>query len=95
MNDVPISTFEKAILATHHAKAKFLTREKVKDTFMGDTVWEGEVLVFDLEGHPTARLCYAWEVDGQVTAVLGEGPVKSAKLAVRAAIAAEAVADRP
>jgi hypothetical protein len=43
------------------------------------------------EDYPSATKCSAWEVDGEVTAVLGEGPVKSARLAVRAAIAAEAL----
>ncbi len=50
--------------------------------------WEGEVLVFDLEDHPTAPRCYAWEVDGEVTAVLHQGSVKSARDAVRASIMA-------
>ena len=53
-------------------------------------VWEREVFIFELLGHPNASRCYAWEVDGKVTAVLGVGPVKSAALAVKAAMAAEA-----
>ena len=32
--------------------------------------------------------CYAWEVDGQVTAVLGVPPLRSAVDAVRASILA-------
>ena len=52
-------------------------REHVVEKVEGETVWEGEVLVFALRDHPTAHLCYAWEVDGQVTAVLHEGPVDS------------------
>ena len=40
------------------------------ETDKGKRVWGGEVLVFTFQGHPTASLCYAWEVDGQVTAVL-------------------------
>ena len=44
------------------------------------------MLVFDLLDHPTAQYCYAWEVDGRVTAVLHEGPVDSPLAAVRAAI---------
>jgi hypothetical protein len=88
VNDVPISTFEKAIQATHSAKAKLLAHEMVHESFKGDPVWEGEVLVFELLDHPSAHLCYAWEVDGIVTAVLGEGPVKSAADAVRASIMA-------
>ena len=59
------------------------------ETFQGATVWEGEVLVFQLQGHPTAQRCYAWEVDGEVTAVLGEGPVDGPQAAVRAAIMEE------
>jgi hypothetical protein len=65
-------------------------RERVRETFQGETVWEGEVLVFELVGHPSASRCYAWEVDGEVTAVLGEKPVDSALAAVRAAILADA-----
>ncbi len=52
-------------------------------------VWEGEVLSFILQGHPTATTCYAWELDGEVTAVLGVGPVDSPEAAVRASILAD------
>jgi hypothetical protein len=56
--------------------------------FEGETVWQGEVLVFDLLDHPTAPKCYCWEVDGEVTAVLHEPPVDSPKRAVQASIVA-------
>ena len=61
----------------------------VDERFQGQPVWEGEVLVFDLLDHPNATRCYAWEVGGQVTAVLHEPPVDSPQAAVRAAIVAE------
>jgi hypothetical protein len=32
----------------------------VHETFQGQTVWAGEVEVFDLVGHPKAKRCYAW-----------------------------------
>ncbi len=48
------------------------------------------MLVFALHGHPTAKRCYAWEVDGQVTAVLHTEPVDSPVKAVRASILADA-----
>ena len=51
-------------------------------------LWQGEVLVFELLDHPEATSCYAWEVDGEVIAVLGVGPVQSASDAVRASILA-------
>ena len=83
-----LKTFQRAIRQTLGAKkAQLLTREPVVEEFEGETVWEGEVLVFSLLGsHPTAHLCYAWEVDGRVTAVLHEPPVDSPKAAVRASI---------
>lgn len=89
MNDPPLSLFHEAIQATHGAKAELLARERVEEHFEDQPVWSGEVLVFELEDHPEARLCYAWEVDGEVTAVLGVGPVKGARDAVRAAILAD------
>ena len=81
--------FREAIRATHGADSSLMGREHVVETFGGSRVWEGEVLIFALLGHPTAHRVYAWEVDGQVTAVLGEGPVKSAHDAVRASILAD------
>ena len=89
MNEAPLSTFARAIQATHGAGSKLVGRERVVERFQGQVVWEGEVLVFELQGHPTATRCYAWEVDGEVTAVLEEPPVKSAQDAVRAAIIAD------
>ena len=46
-------------------------------------------LALALLTHPTATRCYAWEVDGEVTAVLEAGPVRSAQDAVRASIMAD------
>ena len=89
MNEIPLKTFEQAICAIHDAAAELAERVSVVETFEGETVWEGEVLVFDLQGHPTAQRCYCWEVDGQVTAVLHTGPVDSPVKAVRAAILSE------
>ena len=89
MNDIPLVRFQDAIHATDGAQAQLVSRERVSETYEGELVWRGEVLVFTLAGHPTAGLCYAWEVDGKVTAVLGEPPIGSPQAAVRAAIAAE------
>jgi hypothetical protein len=62
----------------------------VKETFKGETVWEGIVEVFDLVGHPKGPRIYARknEPDHHVT-VLHLGPIKSAADAVRAAIVQE------
>ena len=86
MNELPLAGFQHAIRQTHGAQSRFLSRERVVEKFEGETVWEGEVLVFQLLDHPTVARCYAWEVDGEVTAVLHEGPVDGPQAAVRAAI---------
>ncbi len=90
MNELPLPTFEYAIQARHGARSKLRERVRVREEFFqGRTVWEGEVLVFNLFDHPTAKTCYAWSVDQRVTAVLAEGPVDSPRAAVQAAIAGE------
>ena len=67
----------------------------IREEFDGKTVWEGEVYVFDLEGHPTATRAYAWSspIEGRTKrrffAVLHQPPVDSPQAAVRAAIVAE------
>ena len=87
MNDASLTTFEEAICATHGAdQAMYTGRATVRQVFEGQVVWEGEVLTFILQGHPTADRCYCWEVDGTITAVLHEGPVDGPEAAVRAAI---------
>ena len=90
MNDVPLETIQEAILASHGAEAKLKRRERVSEKFQGKPVWEGEVLVFRLLDHPSAPYCYAWEVDGKITAVLHQPPVDSAGTAVRAFVAFKA-----
>ena len=90
MNKVTIEDFQQVIRATHGADAKLAASEHVHERFQGETVWEGDVLVFELLDHPQAKRCYAWAVGRRVTAVLGTGPIDSAVKAVRASILAEA-----
>ena len=89
MNEQPIPTFQKAIQATHSCRSKLRDKITVREELKGETAWEGEVLIFELLDHLTATRCYAWEVDGRITAVLHEAPVDSPQAAVRAAIVAE------
>ncbi len=89
MNELPLEGFQEAIKATHGCGSHLLTREPVVEKFKGEMVWEGEVLKFLRHHHPTARFCYAWEVDGQVTAVLHTGPIDSPVKAVRVSILAD------
>ena len=68
----------------------------VREVFRARTIWEGDVHVFDLPGHPKAKGAYARSYpagpgskDEQVVAALGIGPVEDAQSAVRAAIVSE------
>ncbi len=75
--------------------------EPVRETFQSETVWEGTVEVFELLGHPSAVICYAWEspAEGEgkprIYAVLHQPPVKSPTAAVRAAIIQDRREGRP
>ena len=69
--------------------------EPVKETFNGQTVWEGTVPIFDLEGHPKATRACAWSSpiensdERAFYAVLHLGGIRSPLDAVRAALVAE------
>ena len=89
MNEIDVFAFQRAIRETHGVRSQLIERVSVVETFEDDTVWEGEVLVFGLLDHPSTSKCYAWEVDGQVTAVLHTGPVNSPVAAIRASILPE------
>ncbi|HXB60026.1 MAG TPA: hypothetical protein VNU95_10695 [Candidatus Acidoferrales bacterium] len=65
----------------------------------GQTIWEGNVEVFDLKDHLEAERCYAWSHREEGTSghvlncenmrlitVLGKRPVNSPEMAVRTAI---------
>jgi hypothetical protein len=73
----------------HGSECQLVGRERIDEYFEGDPVWQGEVLIFDLLDNPLAARCYAWEVDGRVTAVLHTGPINSPLRAVQASIMAD------
>ena len=85
MNESTVGEFQKAIEAVHGLDTTLAARHIVKETFVGDRVWQGEVLEFE---SPQGG-CYAWSVDGRITAVLKEPPINTPVDAVRAAIASE------
>lgn len=85
-----------AIKRLHGCEAEYLENVPVNEVFQGETVWQGEVAVFNIRGHPKAKRCYAWShLTGQsdegkrYVAVLELPPVDSAETAVRAAILQE------
>lgn len=88
-----LQELREAIRLTHGAEATHVESVPVKETFQGETVWEGVVEVFDLAGHVTATRVYAWthntddpKKPKRHVAVLHIPPVVSPQTAVRAAI---------
>lgn len=96
MMEVSVDQLQQAVEGQHGGgKAVLVSAEPVKEVFNGQTVWEGVVHVFDLEGHPRATRAYAWSSPIEGTerrtfyAVLHLGGIRSPLDAVRAAIVAE------
>ena len=85
-----IEHLQKAIKRTFGLESKHVETLAVVETFRGDVLFEGDVEVFDVTGHPDAKRCYAWaenhETGSNSTVVLERPPIKNALDAVRAAI---------
>ena len=82
-----------AVSQLHNCGATYAKTVPVHEVFRGETVWQGDVEVFDLHGHPKAKRAYAWaHLDGQndektrFVAVLEIPPVDSAQKAVQVQI---------
>jgi len=90
-----LSELQKAIETLHNCCAKHQKEVWAIERFQGQTVWEGTVQIFYIQGHPKATICYAWSspVKGsakqRIYAVLRLPPVESPEDAVRAAIRRE------
>lgn len=82
-----------AIKQMHGCNAVYVDSKPVKEVFEGRTIWDGEVAVFMLSGHPKAAVAFAWgyppDSPKTIHAVLGIGPVDSPENAVKAFIASE------
>ena len=58
-----IEELKEVIRRLHGTESTHVETVPVVETFQGQTVWEGEVEVFDLLDHPTASRIYAWSHD--------------------------------
>ncbi|HEV7926051.1 MAG TPA: hypothetical protein VGR14_11875, partial [Verrucomicrobiae bacterium] len=61
----------------------------VHEVYEGKTVWQGDVEVFALTGHPKANRCYGWTYGEpeQFITILELPPVDSAAAAVKVGVA--------
>jgi hypothetical protein len=86
-----IERLKNVIRQLHGCESRHLATVPVTEKFKGEIVWTGDVEKFALDGHPSAKHCYAWSYidDSGVehfTATLEIPPVVSAETAVRAAV---------
>jgi hypothetical protein len=93
MDPAGIPALQDAIRHMHGCESTWVESVPVTEQFNGETVWDGEVQVFELTGHATTKRAYAWShaTEGErrrFFAVLQLGPVTDAITAVRASIAA-------
>lgn len=90
-----IAELQSAFLKLHGCDAEYVETVSVVEEFQGETIWQGDVEVFDIRGHPKATRGYGWgyatsESGGRrYFTVLELPPVDSPQNAVRAAIRAE------
>jgi hypothetical protein len=91
-----IKQLQDVIWELHGVASRHVGTVPVKETFKGDTVWEGNVEVFDLHKHPKTHRAYAWTHDTddpkhphRHVTVLHIPPVVSPETAVKAAIVQE------
>ena len=95
MPEFDIDQLRNAVESQQGGAATLTGSVPVKETYEGQTVWEGVVYIFNLDDHPSATIAYAWSSPIQGSdkrrffAVLHLGGVRSPQDAVRAAIVAE------
>jgi hypothetical protein len=89
-----IANIQKAVEKVAECSATHLESVAVVEGFRNQTMWEGIVEIFTLNGHSKAKRAYGWQTgkgkDAQFFAVLEILPVNSPNAAVRASIAANA-----
>jgi hypothetical protein len=84
-----------AIRHLHGVDATWLESVPVVEQHNGETVWAGNVQVFEVD-HPQASRCYAWSHESgsggrrRFHAVLGAPPVDGPEMAVQVAVLGEA-----
>ena len=55
-----IKELQDVIRRLHGAEATHVETVPIKEEFQGQTIWQGEVEVFDLHNHPQTHRVYAW-----------------------------------
>jgi hypothetical protein len=86
-----IERLQMVIHQLHKCDSTHVESVPVQEVFQGKTLWQGNVEVFDLRGHPKAKRCYGWthgEPEEFIT-ILELPPVDSPQSAVKVGVAYE------
>jgi hypothetical protein len=94
-----IARLQKAIRRVNGCESKYLETVTVSESsvsFHKHTVWQGEVAVFEVHGHPQAARAYAWlsrepNETTRYVVVLEIPPITSPQKAVQAAMTAQII----
>ena len=87
-----IEELKDTIRRLHGVDSTHVGTVPVVESFQGQTVWNGEVEVFDVYGHPKAKQAYAWAHETEdpnrprYVTVLSVPPINSPEAAVKAVI---------
>jgi hypothetical protein len=89
-----IEELQKVIQQLYNSDSTHVETVPVKELFQGETIWDGEVEVFDLANHEKTDRVYAWAYDDdngdkRHVTVLHVPPATSPENAVRASIISE------
>jgi hypothetical protein len=92
MSEEPISEIQLAVEKAAGCPAQYLRTALVIEGWKEEIVWQGEVEVFTLNGHPTAKVAFGWKhfFGDDFIAVVGLPPIESPNAAVREVIVAKA-----
>jgi hypothetical protein len=88
-----LAALQYAIWRMHGVESVHVQTVYLLERFQGETVWDGDVEVFDLVNHPNAKRAYAWaHFDGpnedqtRFVVVLELPPVKDARSAIQGSV---------
>ena len=91
-----IEELQEVIRKLHGSESTHVETVPIKETWQGETVWEGDVEVFDLHDHPDTSRVYAWAHDTddpsnprRHVTVLHIPPATSPRKAVQASIVSD------
>ena len=91
-----LARLQVAVSQLHNCGAIWRDSVPVREIFQGKIIWQGDVEVFDLTGHPKAKRAYGWShpenADGtgeRFVAVLEIPPVDSPQTAVKISIVSD------